>query len=274
MKYWMLSILTFTLTSFSIYAQKKHSKEKIIFSLEENISYKKGDSYTNERCVLDVYFPKSKKNLPTLVFFHGGGLKRGNKYIPEYFKDKEIAVVSVNYRFYPKVKVNQIIQDAAVAVKWVYDNINKYGGDKKKIFLSGHSAGGYLISMLGLDQTYLENVGLNPALIAGLIPLSGHTITHMTEREDKGIEGTRPVIDKMAPLFYVKKDTPPYIMITGDRNLELLGRYEENAYMLRMMKINGNLNTELYELQGYGHMMVDPAAPILFRRINELINSN
>lgn len=274
MKYWMLSILTFILTSCSIYAQKIYNKEKTIFSLEENISYKKGDSYTNERCVLDVHFPKSKKNLPTLVFFHGGGLKRGDKYIPEYFKDKEIIVVSVNYRFYPKVKVNQIIQDAAFAVKWVYDNVNKYGGDKKKIFLSGHSAGGYLISMLGLDQTYLENVELNPALIAGLIPLSGHTITHMTEREDKGIKETQPVIDKMAPLFYVKKDTPPYIMITGDRNLELLGRYEENAYMFRMMKINGNLNTELYELQGYGHMMVDPAAPILFRRINELINSN
>ena len=65
----MLSILTFTLTSFSIYAQKKHSKEKIIFSLEENISYKKGDSYTNERCVLDVYFPKSKKRVLHLVHF-------------------------------------------------------------------------------------------------------------------------------------------------------------------------------------------------------------
>ena len=69
MKYWMLSILTFILTSCSIYAQKIYNKEKTIFSLEENISYKKGDSYTNERCVLDVYFPKSKKNLPTLVFF-------------------------------------------------------------------------------------------------------------------------------------------------------------------------------------------------------------
>ena len=41
-----------------------------------------------------------------------------------------------NYRFIQKVKVNQIIQDAAFAVKWVYDNVNKYGGDKKKIFLS------------------------------------------------------------------------------------------------------------------------------------------
>tara|TARA_B100000575_G_scaffold294286_1_gene309270 strand:+ start:1498 stop:1782 length:285 start_codon:yes stop_codon:yes gene_type:complete len=75
-EFWMLSILTFILISCSIYAQKIYNKEKTIFSLEENISYKKGDSYTNERCVLDAYFPKSKKNLPTLVFFHGGGLKK------------------------------------------------------------------------------------------------------------------------------------------------------------------------------------------------------
>ena len=59
-------------------------------------------------------------------------------------------------------------------------------------------------------------------------------------------------------------------MITGDRELELLGRYEENAYMNRMMKLVGNKNTELYELQGYCHNMVYPAAPILLRRIKEI----
>ena len=78
----------------------------------------------------------------------------------------------------------------------------------------------------------------------------------------------------MAPMFYAKKNTPPYIMITGDRNLELRGRYEENALMYRMMKLNGNENTELYELQGYGHMTVDAAIPIVFRRINEIIKTD
>ena len=274
MKYFSLLISIYLISSFTINAQTINSEEKNTFSIEKNIQYQKGNSYTNERCVLDVYYPNSKTDLPIIIFFHGGGLKRGEKYIPEYLKDKEIIVVSVNYRFYPNVKVREIINDAVVAVKWVYDNINKYGGNKNKIFLSGHSAGGYLVSMIGLDNTYLEGVGLNPDLIAGLIPLSGQVITHSTEREDKEISANQPIIDEMAPMFYAKKNTPPYIMITGDRNLELRGRYEENALMYRMMKLNGNENTELYELQGYGHMTVDAAIPIVFRRINEIIKTD
>jgi hypothetical protein len=59
-------------------------------------------------------------------------------------------------------------------------------------------------------------------------------------------------------------------MITGDRNLEMLGRYEENAYMQRMMKVNGNKKSELYELQGYGHKMSYPAMPILLNKVLEI----
>tara|TARA_A100001015_G_scaffold201653_1_gene225113 strand:- start:1936 stop:2772 length:837 start_codon:yes stop_codon:yes gene_type:complete len=268
-------LFTFLTISFhSNYSQSENQEQKIKYSIEENISYLNGDEYINKRCVLDVYFPKSNESLPTLIYFHGGGLKRGNKYIPEYLKEKGIIVVSVNYRFYPQVSVKEIIGDGAMAVKWVYDHIIDYGGNQNKIFLSGHSAGGYIISMLGLDESYLKNVGLNPRQIAGLIPLSGHTITHMTAREEIGIGPKQPIIDKMAPIYHVKENTPPYIMITGDRELELLGRYEENAYMQRMMKISGNKKTELYEIQGYGHMMVYPAIPILLRKIKEICNQN
>ena len=268
-------LFTFLAISFqSNYSQSEKQEQKNEYSIEKNISYLKGDDYTNKRCVLDVYFPKSNENLPTLIYFHGGGLKRGNKYIPEYLKEKGIIVVAVNYRFYPEVSVKEIIDDGAMAVKWVYDHIIDYGGNQNKIFLSGHSAGGYIISMLGLDESYLSNVGLNPRQIAGLIPLSGHTITHMTAREEIGIGPKQPIIDKMAPIYHVKENTPPYIMITGDRELELLGRYEENAYMQRMMRISGNKKTELYEIQGYGHMMVYPAIPILLRKIEEICNQN
>jgi len=270
MKHLVLSIAVFALSFQLFYAQSKNLEQKTSYTIEENIIYQKGDEYMNERCVLDIYFPDSKEGTPTLIYFHGGGLKGGNKYIPEYLKEKGIIVVSVNYRFYQQVGVKKIIEDAAVAVKWVYDNIKSYGGTPDKIFLSGHSAGGYIISMLGLDDTYLKAVDLNPDQMAGLIPLSGHAITHMTVREDMGIGATQPLIDEMAPLYHVKENTPPYIMITGDRELELLGRYEENAYMNRMMKLVGNKNTELYELQGYGHNMVYPAAPILLRRIKEI----
>ena len=124
--------------------------------------------------------------------------------------------------------------------------------------------------MLGLDKSYLEKYNIDSNLLAGLIPLSGHTITHMTVREEMGISSKQPIVDKMSPLFHIRDNTPPYIMITGDRNLELLGRYEENAYMHRMMKVVGNENSELYELDGYGHNMVYPSIPILLKKVKEI----
>ena len=84
-----------------------------------------------------------------------------------------------------------------------------------------------------------------------------------------GIPGTQPLVDEMAPLFFVRKDAPPYLMITGDRELELLGRYEENAYMMRMMKVVGHPETQLLELDGYGHSMTEPAYPLLLNFLKE-----
>ena len=72
------------------------------------------------------------------------------------------------------------VDDAAASVAWVFQNITSYGGDPKLIFVSGHSAGGYLTSMLGLDKSYLNSYGIDVDDIAGLIPYSGHTITHFT----------------------------------------------------------------------------------------------
>lgn len=54
-----------------------------------------------------------------------------------------------------------------------------------------------------------------------------------------GIDNLQPTVDEFAPLFHVRKDAPPLVLITGDRELELFGRYEENAYMWRMMKLSG-----------------------------------
>jgi hypothetical protein len=100
-----------------------------------------------------------------------------------------------------------------------------------------------------------------------LISLSGQAITHFTIREERGIPGTQPIIDEFAPLYHVRKDAPPLILITGDRELELLGRYEENAYLMRMMKLNGHQTTKLYELDGYDHGILEAAFPLMIKEI-------
>lgn len=246
------------------------------YQLEENISYRSSgevakDAYMAERCKLDIYYPVEKNGFTTIVWFHGGGITSGNKFIPEKLKEKGIAVVAVNYRLSPKATCPDYLDDAAAAVAWVFKNMEKYGGDTSKIVVSGHSAGGYLTSMIGLDKQWLARYGTDANDIAMLIPFSGHTITHMTIRNERGIPDTQPVIDEFAPLFHVRADAPPLILISGDRELEMLGRYEENAYMMRMMKVAGHEKTKLYELDAFDHGgMASPAFEILLNEIKAI----
>ena len=127
-----------------------------------------------------------------------------------------------------------------------------------------------MTSMIGLDRSYLKKYGIEADSIAALIPFSGHAITHFTVRQEKGIEGTQVVVDELAPIHHIRKDAPPLLLITGDRDMEMLGRYEENAYMYRMMKVIGHEHTELYELDGFNHgEMANPAFYILRTYVKE-----
>ncbi|HEY5913442.1 MAG TPA: alpha/beta hydrolase [Verrucomicrobiae bacterium] len=239
------------------------------YRTETNILYRTGahlTEYTKERCRLDVYYPAGTNDFATVVWFHGGGLTGGNRSVPEALKGKGIAVVAAGYRLSPQAKSPAYIEDAAAAVAWTFRNVHKYGGSTNRIFVSGHSAGGYLTMMVGLDKRWLAGQGIDADQIAGLVPLSGQCITHFTVRAERGIRDTQPVIDDLAPLYHVRSNAPPLMLITGDRNLELLGRYEENAYLWRMMKLAGHPDTKLYELQDFNHgQMVEPAAPLLLR---------
>lgn len=228
------------------------------------------DVYARERCKLDVYHPVAGPSVPTVVWFHGGGLTGGNRSIPSALKGQGIAVVAVDYRLSPKAKAPAYIEDAAAAVAWTFKNIGRYGGDTNRIFLSGHSAGGYLASLVTLDRRWLAVHGVDPDRLAGLVPFSGQSITHFTIREERGLARTRPQIDDLAPLYHVRQDAPPILLISGDRNHELLGRYEESAYFWRMLKEAGHPSVELLELQGYDHgQMADPAFPLLLRFIRQ-----
>jgi len=270
MKKFLVSILVMGF-GLGVYAQETQYETK------QNIHYysdsiNKSDSYINERCVLDVYYPKNKKAYATVVWFHGGGLTGGSKELPAALKEKGICIVGVNYRLYPKAKAPEYIEDAAAAVSWVFHNITALGGDSSLIFVSGHSAGGYLTAMIGLDKSWLNKYNIDANRIAGLIPFSGQMITHFMVRQERGISDKQPVVDNLAPLYSVRPDAPPLLLITGDRELELLGRYEENAYMMRMMKVSGHKKTKLYELDGYDHGgMAEPAFSLLLNEVRRIV---
>ena len=220
------------------------------------------DAYRLERCKLDFYYPTDRKNFPTIVWFHGGGLEGGQKEIPQYFKDNGIGVIGVNYRLYPKVKNPGYIQDAAMAVAWAFKHVEEYGGSKDRIFVSGHSAGGYLALILATDKKWMAEYGEDCDKVAAYLPVSGQTVTHFTIRKERGLPNGIPIIDEYAPVNKTRKDTAPIFMITGGRMLEMADRWEENALFLSVSRNIGNTRVSLNELEGFDHNTVLPPATL------------
>jgi len=225
-----------------------------------NLSYKTGDKlteYETQRCKLDLYLPRGGKNFATLVWFHGGALKAGAKdggetpKIARALADDGIAVASVNYRLSPKATYPAYLEDSAAAVAWVRANIAAHGGDPAKVFISGHSAGGYLTLMLAMDARWLKPHGLTPDSFAGYIPLSGQTMTHYTVREERGIGKETIVADEAAPVFYCRKNTPPMLVLAGDH--DMAARSEENEYLVAVLKGAGNQSVTFRQIPDRTH---------------------
>lgn len=211
------------------------------------------DEYRKERCKLDVYHPTDIVDYPTVVWFHGGGLEGGEKFIPEELKNKGIAIVAVNYRLSPKAQNPAYTEDAAQAVAWAFENMPGLGASPQDIYIAGHSAGGYLALMIGLDKSYLQAYNIDANKIKGLIPISGQTNTHYTIKKERGLSMPIPYIDEYAPIIHAREDAPPILNITGSREKELPARYEENAHLQAILQEVGHKDTTLYELQGFNH---------------------
>src|SRR5579884_2043573 len=128
---------------------------------------------------LDVYSPAGARGLPVVVWVHGGGWQTGDKndvqLKPQAFNDKGFVFVSVNYRLLPDVDMGTIIRDVAKAVRWVHDHIAEHGGDPKRLFVMGHSAGAQLAALICTDDRYLKDEGLSLGIIKGCVPVDGDT---------------------------------------------------------------------------------------------------
>ena len=250
----MIAVVILMLAAFCSNAQPHPQDEG--YNYLKDISYADGtDTYRNERCKLDVYYPDTDKGFATLVWYHGGGLEGGSKELLEGFRRQGFAVVSVNYRLFPQAKCPDYIDDAAKALAWTFENIEKYGGDTDHIYVSGHSAGGYLALMLTLAKEFTAQYGLDADRIAKSYPISGQTVTHYTIRKERGLPDGIPVIDEFAPITHAGRGGAPLVLITGDRDLEMLARWEENVHLQALLK-NFNHDSVLYELQGFDHVTV------------------
>jgi dienelactone hydrolase len=256
----LFAALAIIVLSEPVFSQKNYAMQKDI----SYVSASETSSYRRERCKLDVYYPTDVKGFKTVVWFHGGGLEGGSKEIRSELMNAGIAVVAPNYRLSPKAKNPEYTEDAAAAVAWTFKHINEFGGDASKIFVAGHSAGGYLTLMLALDKSYLAACGVDADSVKCYFPVSGQTATHYTIRKERHVSFTSPVVDKYAPLNNVRKLNTDIVLITGDRSLEQMARYEENLYLKVVLEGIGNKTVPIHELSGFNHgEVVAPACQLI-----------
>jgi len=96
---------------------------------------------------LDIFRPGSTnpRNLPVLVYFHGGGWISADKGIyagvAATFSRNGFLTFNVDYRLAPKSRFPTPLQDATRAMDWIHRNVGHYGGDRSAIVLAGDSAG-------------------------------------------------------------------------------------------------------------------------------------
>jgi acetyl esterase/lipase len=191
----------------------------------ENVHY---DAYRDLKA--DIYSPKQKgKTLkPVLVFVHGGSWSKGSKesyaFFGKHMANKGFVTVVINYRLSEDTTYEGMAMDVARAVKWTKEYIHLYGGDAKKMVLSGHSAGGHLAALVSLDNRYFERLQIkNP--VRGIFlndPFGLDINSYMIKYKDIyakqyfSIFGTDSAIWKKAsPITYINKNMPPCLIFLG-----------------------------------------------------------
>ncbi len=194
-----------------------------------DIDYLPKDSEKTENPSLNIFSPKSSKykDTPVLLFVHGGNWNSGKKELYNFygknFAKKGITTVIVGYTLSPEANYKEMTSEIAEAIKWTQQHISKYKGDPKKLFLTGHSAGGHLVALAAMDPEY----GIDPNTISGIIlndaaGLDMHNYLQQyppTTTDNYLTTWTKdPETWKDAsPIYYVSENTPKIMMYVGER---------------------------------------------------------
>lgn len=186
---------------------------------------------TNDvRRQLNVYCKSGdQQTKDVVIFIHGGSWSSGRKdiywWLGRNFARKGVVAVTINYGLAPDSKYPQMATDCANAVKWVTENINRYGGNPARIFLMGHSAGGHLAELINADPRYFAAAGIkNP--IKGLIlddpfGLDMHEYMRTAEKDNSYFDFLRTFSTNMdawtaaSPLHYIANIKNPHLLWYG-----------------------------------------------------------
>lgn len=217
-----------------------------------DITYTAGQPEDAAKHRLDIYRPLGARNATVLLFVHGGAWSMGDRSrytaLGNRFAQEGILTAVTSYRLAPKNQHPAQIEDVAAAFAWVVRNIERYGGDPRRIFVAGHSAGGHLAALLALDQRYLQALGLSSRDIRGVVALSGvYEI-----RGPRSVFGGDPgALQRASPLRYVTAGAPPFLVAYCERDFATL---PEQARRFHSALREAGVPAELLFILGQGHI--------------------
>ena len=234
---------------------------------------------------LDVYLPPEGVSggslSPVLLFFHGGYWVIGHKdllgFMAPAITPAPAVLVSVGYRLAPGAKHPRQAEDCRAALRWVYDHIGGYGGDRERIYVGGHSAGGHLAALITLQRERLAGLGLPAGVIKGCFPVSGvFDVTEAPPERREAFLASAADARAASPLYNIDVDagadgnaTPFLLEIGGDDFDNLRAQHPR---MLAALRSQPGYVEELVR-EGHNHFQIsldhgDPASPWV-RRVRE-----
>ncbi len=215
---------------------------------------------------LDICRPVDAVAAPVIVFFYGGGWRSGNKalyrYVAKALARRGYVAVVPDYRIYPEVRYPEFLEDGALVVRWVKDNIGRFGGDAEKMFLQGHSAGAHIAAMLSIDARWLADVGLVPGRdIAGLIGIAGpYDYLPLRDATLQTIFGGADRAETQ-PIFHVAPGVPPALLLTGGRD-RLVEPGNSTRLAARLSTAGNAATVKTYRRIGH-YLIIAALAPLL-----------
>lgn len=226
-------------------------------------------SYGPDRYQSLLICPAAKPAGPVLAMIHGGGWTNGYKewlaFMAPALNAKGVTFVSIGYRLAPQHVFPDGHQDCAGAVAKIYSVIGAHGGDPKRLYVGGHSAGGHYASLLGVMTDWQMPRGLPADVIKGCLPISGTYYfgegsgLSMRPRFLGPPENNAELL--ASPIRHVKPGAPPFLVAYGSADFPHLVR--QASEFSAELKRHGNAVREL-SLDGADHFQAsyvsgDPA---------------
>jgi acetyl esterase/lipase len=227
-----------------------------------DVPYLQGAGYADNKDKLDIYLPERRRNAPVIVSYYGNQLMGGDKsedaYIGRRFAAAGFVTVVVNYRLSPAVSHPAHVEDAAASFAWVKRHISEYGGNADQVFITGYSAGGYLVALLSTDARYLAAHDLSPRDIRGAVPISAF---YWVERpgvapdRDMSVWGNdRNVWVDASPAHHLQASAPPILILYAEHDEDW--RREQNVEIATAMKAAGQKSVDIAMIPNRNHATI------------------